>query len=174
MDGVQRLGLSEDVGGATFMAAGSSAPELFTSLIGVLVAKGDVGTGTIVGSAGFNVLAIIGLCGILTKGPIYLNWWPLFRDATVYACAVLILAAVSFPSCIRLSLHLEASLVGDLGRARGVVGVGVDDGLLRPLHPPHEVQPGGQPVGGGEAGAARVLLPPEPERLWCDWPTLGA
>lgn len=30
----QNLHLSEDVAGATFMAAGSSAPELFTSLIG--------------------------------------------------------------------------------------------------------------------------------------------
>ena len=30
----QNLQLSEDVAGATFMAAGSSAPELFTSLIG--------------------------------------------------------------------------------------------------------------------------------------------
>lgn len=31
---IQNLQLSEDVAGATFMAAGSSAPELFTSLIG--------------------------------------------------------------------------------------------------------------------------------------------
>lgn len=30
----QNLQLSQDVAGATFMAAGSSAPELFTSLIG--------------------------------------------------------------------------------------------------------------------------------------------
>lgn len=31
---VQKLDLSEDVAGATFMAAGSSAPELFASVIG--------------------------------------------------------------------------------------------------------------------------------------------
>lgn len=31
---LQNLQLSQDVAGATFMAAGSSAPELFTSLIG--------------------------------------------------------------------------------------------------------------------------------------------
>lgn len=48
----QRLQLSEDVAGATLMSAGSSAPELFAALLGVFVAKGDVGTGTIVGSAG--------------------------------------------------------------------------------------------------------------------------
>uniref|UniRef100_A0A671NNN3 Sodium/potassium/calcium exchanger 3-like n=1 Tax=Sinocyclocheilus anshuiensis TaxID=1608454 RepID=A0A671NNN3_9TELE len=47
----ERLHLSEDVAGATFMAAGSSAPELFTSVIGVFITKGDLGVGTIVGSA---------------------------------------------------------------------------------------------------------------------------
>lgn len=47
-----RLHLSEDVAGATLMSAGSSAPELFTAILGVFVAKGDVGTGAIVGSAG--------------------------------------------------------------------------------------------------------------------------
>ena len=44
----ERLDLSEDVAGATFMAAGSSAPELFTSVVGVGV-DSDVGIGTIVG-----------------------------------------------------------------------------------------------------------------------------
>ena len=33
--------------------------------LGVFVAKGDVGVGTIVGSAVFNILFVIGLCGIL-------------------------------------------------------------------------------------------------------------
>ncbi|KAJ9444408.1 hypothetical protein DIPPA_56168, partial [Diplonema papillatum] len=42
-----KLHLSDDVAGATFMAAGGSAPELFTSLIGVFIAKSEVGFGTI-------------------------------------------------------------------------------------------------------------------------------
>jgi Ca2+/Na+ antiporter len=48
------------------MAAGSSAPELFTAILGVFIAKGDVGTGTIVGSAVFNILFVIGLCALHT------------------------------------------------------------------------------------------------------------
>ena len=44
----EKLDLSEDVAGATFMAAGSSAPELFTSVAGVGT-DSDVGVGTIVG-----------------------------------------------------------------------------------------------------------------------------
>lgn len=36
---------------------------LFDSL-GVFVAKGDVGTGTIIGSAVFNILFVIGICAL--------------------------------------------------------------------------------------------------------------
>ncbi|KAH8060583.1 calcium, potassium:sodium antiporter [Aureococcus anophagefferens] len=53
------LKLSNDVAGATFMAAGGSAPELCTSFIGVFVERSDIGFGTIVGSAVFNVLFVI-------------------------------------------------------------------------------------------------------------------
>ena len=59
---VFQLGVSPDVAGATFMAAGGSAPELFTSVIGVFIAKNDVGIGTIVGSAVFNILFVIAAC----------------------------------------------------------------------------------------------------------------
>lgn len=40
---------SDDVAGATFMAAGGSAPEFFTSVIGVFISSDNVGIGTIVG-----------------------------------------------------------------------------------------------------------------------------
>ncbi|XP_068508739.1 sodium/potassium/calcium exchanger 3 isoform X2 [Syngnathus scovelli] len=84
----ERLDLSEDVAGATFMAAGSSAPELFTSVIGVFITKGDVGVGTIVGSAVFNILCIIGVCGIFSMQTIHLSCWPLLRDSTYYTLSI--------------------------------------------------------------------------------------
>ena len=59
------------------MAAGGSAPEFFTSLMGVFVANNDVGFGTIVGSAVFNVLFVIGLCAVFAKQTLDLTWWPL-------------------------------------------------------------------------------------------------
>ncbi|XP_070577286.1 sodium/potassium/calcium exchanger 3-like [Ptychodera flava] len=89
-----RLGFSEDVAGATFMAAGSSAPELFISIIGVFIAKGDVGVGTIVGSAVFNILVIIGLCGLFAGQVVPLTWWPLFRDSILYSLTVVALVLV--------------------------------------------------------------------------------
>uniref|UniRef100_A0A8C2EYC5 Solute carrier family 24 member 6a n=1 Tax=Cyprinus carpio TaxID=7962 RepID=A0A8C2EYC5_CYPCA len=91
------LHLSEDVAGATFMAAGSSAPELFTSLIGVFITKGDLGVGTIVGSAVFNILVIIGVCGIFAgQVTITLTWWPLFRDSIYYTLSVLALILIIY------------------------------------------------------------------------------
>ena len=35
-----------------------------TMVTGVFIAKGDVGVGTIVGSAVFNILFVIGICGV--------------------------------------------------------------------------------------------------------------
>ena len=60
----ERLNLDQDVAGATFMAAGSSAPEVFISLMGVFMSKSDAGIGSIVGSAVFNILFVIGICGL--------------------------------------------------------------------------------------------------------------
>uniref|UniRef100_A0A8C4WQ16 Sodium/calcium exchanger membrane region domain-containing protein n=1 Tax=Eptatretus burgeri TaxID=7764 RepID=A0A8C4WQ16_EPTBU len=62
-----RLGTSDHVAGATFLAAGSSAPELVTSFLGVFVTHGDVGVNTIVGSAVYNILGICALCCLLSR-----------------------------------------------------------------------------------------------------------
>ncbi|XP_040189639.1 sodium/potassium/calcium exchanger 4 [Rana temporaria] len=87
----ERLHLSEDVAGATFMAAGSSTPELFASVIGVFITHGDVGVGTIVGSAVFNILCIIGVCGVFAGQVVLLTWWSLFRDSMYYILAIIAL-----------------------------------------------------------------------------------
>ncbi len=67
----EQLELSTAVGGATFMAAGSSAPELATSLVAVFTTRDATGLGTILGSAVFNLVAIICLSGIFGAGPYY-------------------------------------------------------------------------------------------------------
>lgn len=60
--------IPQGIAGATLMAAGTSAPELISSLIGVFVAKKvDTGAGTVIGSVIFNQLVIIG--GIITVSP---------------------------------------------------------------------------------------------------------
>ena len=92
---VDKWSIDDDVAGATFMAAGGSAPELATSFMGRFVSKSDVGFGTIVGSAVFNVLFVIGLCALVVPGgEVQLTWWPLFRDCSYYIVGLAVLAVL--------------------------------------------------------------------------------
>lgn len=113
--------MSNDVAGATFMAAATSAPELFVNVIGTFITEGDIGVGTIVGSAVFNILAVAACCGIgagmvsaffecihscltilapfgtcfsVYFQTIPLDWWPLTRDSIAYGVTVAILICV--------------------------------------------------------------------------------
>jgi sodium/potassium/calcium exchanger 2 len=87
------------------MAAGGSAPELATSFVGTFQ-RSDVGFGTIVGSAVFNVLFVIGCCAIYTPAefqPLPLTWWPLFRDCSYYVLTLVTL--VIFMGDAKIEMH---------------------------------------------------------------------
>lgn len=90
-----RFKLPSDVAGATFMAVGSSAPELFTTLFAVFKQGGghaDVGAGTIVGSAIFNILVIIGVSSAFRR--VKLTWQPILRDLIFYILTIIALLVV--------------------------------------------------------------------------------
>ncbi|MEW6444398.1 MAG: calcium/sodium antiporter [bacterium] len=59
------LGLSELVIALTIIAAGTSLPEVATSVIATLRGERDIAVGNVVGSNIFNVLAILGLSGMV-------------------------------------------------------------------------------------------------------------
>ncbi|XP_060606949.1 probable sodium/potassium/calcium exchanger CG1090 [Ruditapes philippinarum] len=88
------LHIQSDVAGATFMAAGSSAPELATAVISIFIAKDDIGIGTVVGSAVYNVMFVISICALCAGMVVNLNWWPLCRDCLFYTISVAALALV--------------------------------------------------------------------------------
>lgn len=95
------LKLTPDVAGATFLAAGSSAPELFTSLVDAFGDSNSTGTGTIVGSAMFNILVIVALSAAVagTNGAtIEIDWRPVCRDVTFYSYSILLLTIVFLDS----------------------------------------------------------------------------
>ena len=73
------------------MAAGGSAPELFTALTGTFE-ESAVGFGTVVGSAVFNVMFVIGVCAVASDKPLDLTWWPLARDCSYYAGSLYVLS----------------------------------------------------------------------------------
>lgn len=86
-----KLKMSSDMAGATLMAIGSSAPELFVAAI-ALIRPGNheaLGMGTIVGSALFNVLVIIGAAAVVRKA--ILSWQPVIRDTLFYSISIIML-----------------------------------------------------------------------------------
>lgn len=88
----EKMKLPSDVAGATLLAMGSSAPELFASTIaifGLAGASADVGSGTIVGSAIFNILIIIGVSALFKS--VILQWKPVIRDLSFYVLTILLL-----------------------------------------------------------------------------------
>jgi len=58
-------GISETVIGLTIVAAGTSAPELITSLVAARHGKDDIAVGNVVGSNIFNVLGIAGATALI-------------------------------------------------------------------------------------------------------------
>ncbi len=62
----RHFGLSEWVIGVTIVAAGTSAPELATSLMGVLRGKHGISIGNLIGSDLFNLLGVLGLAAMIS------------------------------------------------------------------------------------------------------------
>ena len=61
----KELGVSEAVIGLTIVAAGTSMPELATSIVAAYKRKTDIAIGNIVGSNLFNILTIAGSCSLI-------------------------------------------------------------------------------------------------------------
>lgn len=64
------FGMSDLVIGLTIVAVGTSLPELAASVAGVLKGEDDLAVGNIIGSNIFNILAVMGIPGILAPSSI--------------------------------------------------------------------------------------------------------
>lgn len=85
-----KLKMNSDMAGATLMAIGSSAPELFVSFIALTKPGNEaIGAGTIVGSALFNILIIIGATALVRKA--FIAWQPIIRDTIFYSLSIVLL-----------------------------------------------------------------------------------
>ena len=62
------LGVSEMVIGLTIVAAGTSLPEVATSVVAALRGERDIAVGNVVGSNLFNLLGIAGIAALVTPG----------------------------------------------------------------------------------------------------------
>jgi cation:H+ antiporter len=62
------LGVSDVVIGLTIVAAGTSMPEVATSVMAAIKGERDIAVGNVVGSSTFNILGCVGLSGIAAGG----------------------------------------------------------------------------------------------------------
>ena len=101
VDLAQSLGVSDLVIGLTIVAVGTSLPELAATIAAALKNEHDIAIGNVVGSNTFNILAVLGLPGLIAPG----QFMPelLMRD---------------FPTMIALTLALFAMAYGFRGAGR--------------------------------------------------------
>ncbi len=84
----QALGVSDLVIGLTIVALGTSLPELAASVIAARKGEHDIAIGNVVGSNMFNLLAVIGIAGVILPMPsisaeVMSRDWPTMIGMTV-------------------------------------------------------------------------------------------
>lgn len=64
------LGVSDTVIGLSIVAIGTSLPELAASVMGAIKKEHDIAVGNVLGSNMFNLLAVLGMPGLIAPGPV--------------------------------------------------------------------------------------------------------
>ena len=90
------LGLSELVIGLTIVAAGTSLPELATSVIASIRGERDIAVGNVVGSNIFNILCILGLSALAAPAGVPVSASALAFDIPVMAAVAVACLPVFF------------------------------------------------------------------------------
>jgi cation:H+ antiporter len=93
-DIAESLGVSDLVIGLTVVAAGTSLPELATSVMATIRGQRDIAVGNVVGSNIFNLLAVLGLSGVLSSGGIPVTDEGLRLDLPVMIVSALVLIPI--------------------------------------------------------------------------------
>ncbi|WP_194439458.1 calcium/sodium antiporter [Vibrio fluminensis] len=89
----KHFGMSDLVIGLTIIAVGTSLPELAASVAGVMKGEDDMAVGNIIGSNVFNILAVMGIPGILN--PSVLSELAMGRDFWVMLGVSLLLVVMA-------------------------------------------------------------------------------
>ena len=100
----QRFGLSELIISLTIVSAGTSLPEVATSVLASLRGERDIAVGNVVGSSLFNIMAVLGLSALV--GP---NGVPVTSAALNFDIPVMIATAV-----LCLPIFFTGSRIGRL------------------------------------------------------------
>jgi cation:H+ antiporter len=88
------LGVSDLVIGLTVVAAGTSLPELATSVMAAIRGRRDIAVGNVVGSNIFNLLAVLGASAAVSKNGISVSDDALNLDFPVMLVATIVLIPI--------------------------------------------------------------------------------
>jgi len=83
-------GLSELVIGLTLVAAGTSLPEVATSVVAALKGERDIAVGNVIGSNIFNLMCVLGVTALLAPGGV-----PVSESVISFDLPVMVLVAVA-------------------------------------------------------------------------------
>jgi cation:H+ antiporter len=106
VDIARSFGVSELVIGLTIVAAGTSLPELATSVLASIRGERDIAIGNVIGSNIFNLLAVLGLAGMMRRDGLPVSTQVLELDLPVMVAVML--------ACLPLFLDLS------IGRIKGL------------------------------------------------------
>jgi cation:H+ antiporter len=91
-----KLGVSDLVIGLTIVAAGTSLPELATSVVASIRGERDIAVGNIVGSNLFNLMAVLGLAGIVSPDGIAVSSSAIRFDLPVMVVVAIVCLPIFF------------------------------------------------------------------------------
>jgi cation:H+ antiporter len=94
IDIASALGVSELVIGLTIVAAGTSLPELATSVLAAIRGQRDIAVGNVVGSNIFNLLAVLGASAVVSDAGIAVKDAALQLDFPVMLAATVVLIPI--------------------------------------------------------------------------------
>ena len=92
----QYLGVSELVIGLTIIAAGTSMPEVVTSVIAAIRGERDIAVGNVIGSNIFNIMGVLGLAGIVAPAGIEVSTAIIVFDMPVMIAVALACLPIFF------------------------------------------------------------------------------
>lgn len=102
------FGVSDWVIGVTIVAAGTSAPELATSIMAIVKGKHSMAIGNLIGSDLFNLLGVLGLAAVI-KHPLLVS--PEAKSSMYMLVGMVILAVIFMRTSWKVSRLQGATLV---------------------------------------------------------------
>lgn len=94
------FGVSEAVIGLTIVAAGTSLPEVVTSVVATMRGERDIAVGNVVGSNIFNILSVLGLSGLVSPIPLLAGEQLVQLDLPVMLGAAILCVPLFFTGAI--------------------------------------------------------------------------